>query len=244
MPDLPPYLPLASYPGLIGGFFSRDGGVSHDPFAALNVSYGVGDAPELVQRNRELIKQALGLKTLVSARQIHGDGVLVITDPLDQDQEYDGCDALVTNQVGLGIMIQQADCQAVVLFDPEKMVVANVHAGWRGSVANILARTVERMQEAFGCEPSRIKAAISPSLGPCCAEFVNFHLELPAAFHPYQATANHFDFWAITTMQLQTAGLDPEKITPAGICTRCNHDYFSYRRAARTGRCATVAALA
>lgn len=237
------YVPLPLWNGVAGGFFSRHGGVSQAPFASLNVSYGVGDDPDQVEGNRRLIKENLGLSALVSARQVHGDAIAVIDILAAQDHEYDGFDALITNQPGIGIMIQQADCQAVVLFDPERRVVANVHAGWRGSVANIVARTIQRMTDVFGSNPSRIRAAISPSLGPCCAEFTNFAIELPAAFHQYQVTTNHFDFWAITTMQLQAAGVLAENIQVAGVCTRCDHNYFSYRRTPRTGRCATVVAL-
>lgn len=243
MPNSLSYLPLATWPGLTGGFFNRHGGGSLAPFDSLNVSHGVGDAPALVMSNRRAIKNALGLSVLISAQQVHGDAILVVDSPVTEDCERDGFDALITNQPGIGIMIQQADCQAVVLHDPELRVVANVHAGWRGSVANVAAQTVERMTAAFGCKPSRLRAAISPSLGPCCAEFVNFRSELPAEFHPHQLSANHFDFWAITTMQLQQAGLAPDNISTVGICTRCDHDYFSYRRAALTGRCATVVAL-
>lgn len=242
-PNTPSFHAISCWPGIVGGFFNRLGGVSPAPFESLNVSYGVGDAPALVARNRQTIKTALGLSALISARQVHGDAILIVDSPVTADREHDGFDALITNQQGVGIMIQQADCQAVILHDPEHQVVANVHAGWRGSVANIVAQTVRRMTAVFGSEPSRLRAAISPSLGPCCAEFVNFRTELPAAFHPYQAATNHFDFWAITTMQLYDAGVEPDNISVAGICTRCDHEYFSYRRAAHTGRCATVVAL-
>lgn len=239
----PAYLPFSSWSGVSGGFFTRQGGVSLAPFLALNVSYGVGDDPGLVDHNRSLIKKALGLTSLVSARQVHGDGIAVIDASVAQDLEHDGFDALITNQVGVGLMIQQADCQAVVLSDPERRVVANVHAGWRGSVANIIAKTVQQMKEVFGCKPSEVNAAISPSLGPCCAEFVNFSVELPELFHQHQVSTNYFDFWAITTMQLQSAGILAQNIQRAGVCTRCDSNFFSYRRTPRTGRCATVVAL-
>ncbi|MBA3022704.1 MAG: peptidoglycan editing factor PgeF [Proteobacteria bacterium] len=243
LPKLLPYVPFSSWNRVAGGFFSRHGGRSRTPFAALNVSYGVGDDPSQVDSNRKLIKEALGLNCLVSARQVHGDEIAVIDTPVADDHEHSGFDALITNQPGVGIMIQQADCQAVVLYDSKKRVVANVHAGWRGSVANIVAKTIEEMNSQFGCEPSQIKAAISPSLGPCCAEFVNFAVELPESFHQFQITPNYFDFWAITRSQLQDAGVIPGNIQAAGVCTRCDHNYFSYRRTPSTGRCATVAAL-
>lgn len=237
------FLPIDFLAGLTGGFFNRDGGVSAVPFDSLNVSYGVGDEPDRVRRNRGRLRAALGLKCLLSARQVHGDRILSLSAPHSADDEFDGYDALVTDQPGIGLMIQQADCQAVILYDPGCKVVANVHAGWRGSVANILPKTIQRMTLDFGADPGRILAAISPSLGPCCAEFIHFQSELPESFHAYQVTPAHFDFWAISRLQLEEAGVMPTQIRTAAICTRCDPHYFSYRREGRTGRSATVVAL-
>ncbi len=236
-------IPIDYWKGLTGAFISRHGGVSPPPFASLNVSFGVGDIADRVEANRLLVKESLGLNRLISARQVHGDGILAIGAPPVKDQEYDGYDALITNQPGVGLMIQQADCQAVVLYDPVAHVVANVHAGWRGSAANIVARTIERMRADFGTDSSRVMAAISPSLGPCCAQFVNYPAELPPEFHPFQVRPGYFDFWAITRWQLQDAGVRSTNIRTTGICTRCDPNYFSYRREGQTGRVATVVAL-
>lgn len=237
------FLMIDHWDGVRGGFFTRHGGVSPSPFDSLNVSYGVGDDAAHVAENRSRVKKRLAVQALVSARQVHGDRLLTIAAPPDADYEVDGYDALLTNQPGVGLLIQQADCQAVVLFDPIRRAVANVHNGWRGSVANIVAKTVQRLAADFGSHPNHLLAAISPSLGPCCAEFVNFHQEFPHDFHGHQVTPAHFDFWAITRRQLQQAGVLARNINTAGICTRCDADYFSYRRAPSTGRSGTVVAL-
>lgn len=237
------FIPIDYWQGVTGGFMARLGGVSVPPFDSLNVSLNVGDHGDRVACNRARVKETFGLKCLLSARQVHGDRILSIVLPRTEDHEYDGYDALITNQPGVGLMIQQADCQAVVLYDPVARVVANIHAGWRGSVANIVKRTVQRLQDDFGSEPSRVMAAISPSLGPCCAQFVNYASELPLAFQPFQVRAAYFDFWAITRHQLQEAGVVPTHIRTIGICTRCDPNYFSYRRDGQTGRMATVVAL-
>jgi len=229
--------------GLTGGFFTRHGGVSPAPFDSLNVSYGVGDDAERVECNRTRLKECLGLKSLISARQVHADRILSIGEPQMTDFEHAGYDALITNQPRVGLLIQQADCQAVVLFDPVNRVVANVHSGWRGSVANIIAKTIARMTVDFGSNPALLSAAISPSLGPCCAEFVHFLSELPKEFHGVQVRPAYFDFWAISRKQLQQAGVLPVQIKTAGVCTRCDLNYFSYRREGKTGRSATVVAL-
>ena len=236
-------LPLDLGPGLEGGFFGRQGGVSPPPYDSLNVGLGVGDEPGRVAENRRRIREHLGLTVLVSARQVHGDRILCLSSPVATDAEHDGYDALITDQPGLGLMIQQADCQAVVIFEPVRRVVANVHVGWRGSVAGIIGAVVRRLREEFGAEAARMRAAISPSLGPCCAEFIPYQDTLPAVFHPYQSRPAHFDFWAISRMQLMQAGVPAAGIRVAGICTRCQTGYFSYRREGVTGRGATVVVL-
>lgn len=237
------FLPIDGGADLAGGFFNRHGGVSSGAFDSLNVSYGVGDESECVYRNRTRLKEWLGLKSLISARQVHEDRILSIAEPQHSDCEHPGYDALITNQPGVGLLIQQADCQAVVLHDPRHRVVANIHSGWRGSVANIIAKTIERMTADFGTDPGQIAAAISPSLGPCCAEFVHFQAELPQEFQADQVKPAHFDFWAISRKQLLQAGVASPQIKAAAICTRCDLNYFSYRRDGLTGRSATVVAL-
>jgi YfiH family protein len=233
---------------MIKASLNRFGGVSSSPYDSLNLSYGVGDNPVSVAENRHCLKEELGITTLLSAGQVHGDRCYVSQNLVSADLEVDGYDALMTDQPGLGLMIQQADCQGVTLYDPIHSVIAAIHSGWQGSVKNIIGRTVEKMVSRYNSSPVDIQAYISPSLGPCCAEFVNHRLEFPPSFLDFQVKENYFDFWQISRMQLLQAGLKDRQIETAGICTSCSSDYFSYRRArregdGRTGRCATVIAI-
>jgi len=232
--------PALDFPFISHGVFSRHGGVSPAPWNSCNVSFGLGDRRENVRTNRERIKKTLGLERLVSARQVHGSRVYPVAESSCHDLEADGFDALITDVPGTGLMIQQADCQAVFLVDPVKQAIGIAHAGWRGSVVDIVAETVYAMSREFSSEPADLTAAISPSLGPCCAEFVNFRSELPASLHSYQVRPDYFDFWAISHDQLCSAGVRPENIHTAKVCTRCSKDYFSYRRENKTGRFASV----
>lgn len=225
------------------GVYGRQAGGSSGPYSSLNIGFHVGDDESNVYKNRQKIKEHLQIEKLISAKQVHGKEVLVVDKEPVQDREFEGYDALVTNVSGIGLMIQQADCQAVLLYDPVKRAAANIHSGWRGSVQNIIAETVTVMKSVFGTRPGDVVAAISPSLGPCCSEFLNYKKELPESFHPYQARANHFDFWRISRDQLISAGLDIKNIEISGICTVCNENYFSYRREGVTGRFATVISL-
>ena len=238
-------LPILRFPsleqagGLIHGVSTRQGGVSTGPFHSLNLA-GDQDQPQAVAENRRRLARALGLDRLVSVRQVHGTR-LVDAEEAGEDTEADG---LVTTRPGLGLLIKQADCQAVILAAPGQGVVANLHVGWRGNVRNLPGLGVEHLHRHYRVEPSRLWAAISPSLGPCCAEFVNHRQELPPEFARYRVAGDNFDLWQITWDQLCQAGVRPERIETAGLCTRCDRRFFSYRREGRTGRFGTVVALA
>lgn len=217
-------------------FFSRRGGVSKPPRDFLNVSFGVGDDPAAVEQNRALVKREIGARVLVSSRQVHGSSICVVDQKPESDLELDGYDALITDLGGIGLMIQQADCQGVLLYDCRRQVVAAVHNGWRGSALDIIGRTIARMGDSFGSRPVDIRAWISPSLGPCCGEMVNYEKELPPALHHYQVRPCYFDFWAMSRDQLTATGVFGENIEIAKTCTCCNDEWFSHRRDRQTGR--------
>jgi purine-nucleoside/S-methyl-5'-thioadenosine phosphorylase / adenosine deaminase len=239
---------MKHFNGCTYAFFDRHGGESRPPYSSRNMSYGVGDDDAIVRKNREVVRRTLGLDRLVSAGQVHGDKIHCYDGDSLEGGEIEGVDALMTRQKGVGLMIQQADCQAVLLHDPIRRAIAAIHCGWRGSVNGIIAKTILAMQDHFGCAPEDLSAAVSPSLGPCCAEFINYKQELPREFMRFRVEENHFDFWQITRWQLNMCGLKASAINVAGICTACSQDYFSYRRACRktqgnTGRNCSVVAL-
>lgn len=211
--------------------FNRHGGVSRPPWDSLNIGYSVGDDREDVAANRQRVKRAGGVSVLVTAKQVHGDTVHVVHDDSTEDLAIDSCDSLITDRQGVGLFIQHADCQAIMLYDPVKRVIGAIHSGWRGSVLNIAAKTVTEMTRFFDCAPSSLLALISPSLGPCCAEFVNYREELPESFTSYMVGENHFDFWQITRKQLSDCGVLEGNISLPDTCTKCSGDFFSHRRA-------------
>ncbi len=211
--------PALSSPLLFHGVFNRFGGVSPAPWDSKNVSLGLGDSPENVQSNRAQIKNSLGCEHLISAKQVHDSSVYIVDENPEEDSEVEGFDALITDKPGVGLMIQQADCQAVFFFDPENKAIGIAHVGWKGTVADIIAETVSAMSRAFATEPANLIATISPSLGPCCAEFIHYRSELPVSLHGYQVRPNYFDFWAISRDQLCSAGVKPKNIHVAETCT-------------------------
>jgi YfiH family protein len=137
-----------------------------------------------------------------------------------------------------------ADCQSVILYDPVRKAVGNVHCGWRGHVRNILAKSVAEMTSGFGSRAEDLIAAVGPSLGPCCAEFKTHETIFPAHFKAHMARRNFFDLWALSRAQLIEAGIKTRHVFISGICTRCRTDlFFSHRAEGLTGRFCTVAML-
>ena len=217
------------------GFFNRHGGESKGTYDSLNVGLHVGDEESSVHANRHIVKNAMGASILLSALQVHGTKIHIQNSPQVKDLEVEGYDALITNQPGHALMVQHADCQAVLLYDSVAGVVSAVHNGWRGSVQNILGKVVGAMVREFASRSDNIQAIVGPSLGPCCAEFRNYQSELPEDFVEFQVGENHFDFWRISRKQLLEEGIEKPNIVISEQCTLCSADYFSYRKAVQTG---------
>mmetsp|Transcript_23295 Transcript_23295/g.11225 ORF Transcript_23295/g.11225 Transcript_23295/m.11225 type:complete len:257 (+) Transcript_23295:134-904(+) len=226
------------------GIFTRKNGYSQPPYDSLNVSFDVGDEQKHVEKNRELIQSCSGAEYLSFVNQVHGTEVIICNQKhSDKAAPLEG-DAIVTDKAGKFLVIQVADCQAILMFDPIKKVVANVHSGWRSSIRNIAGKTVNVMKESFGSKTSNIIAGIAPSLGPCCTEFKNYKNEFDQKFLNYKKSTCFFDFWKATCDQLCNAGVNKNNIYTADICTRCNTDtFFSYRKEKNTGRFAAVIGL-
>jgi len=216
--------------------------VSLPPYNELNIGLNVGDDHKAVEENRQIVRIMLNAGELISSGQVHGSRLAVVEGPV-QEECLAGVDGLLTDVCGMALLIQHADCQAVVLYDPRKKAIANIHCGWRGSVSGILIKAVRKMAEVYSSCPHDLWASVSPSIGPCCSEFKDWKSLLPRSIHDFQAAPSHFDFWAITRWQLRSAGLPSEQIELSRICTACSEDYFSYRREGRTGRCATAIML-
>jgi len=163
-------------------------------------------------------------------KQIHSDVVLSADGRV-------GCigegDALITATPGQLIGIRTADCVPILLADSEKRVVAAVHAGWRGTVAQVLRRTVERMAQEYGSKATDVYAAIGPAIGKCCFEVGP---EVAEQFHPDLTSSDeiptHVDLPGSNFQQLVDAGVIAEHIDSSGLCTMCDAAgrFHSFRR--------------
>jgi YfiH family protein len=252
--------PFGKLPWLVHGFSTRPGGVSQlEGRQVLNLSLMEWDTRENVAANRRLLQAALGAEnfTLVPLKQIHSDVIHLFS-----AAPAHACkgDASVTNRPGLLLTVQTADCVPILLVDPNKRVVAAIHAGWKGTLARIAEKAVGRLRLEFGSKPSQLLAALGPSIGPCCYEVgADFVTKFTAQFadaseyfdeprtgdepNPLQWLSMmppghqpaprhvHLDLPKANRAQLLAAGLRPQNIFPSGLCTACRTDlFFSYRR--------------
>ncbi len=252
--DLKEGLQILRFPNLVRfreirhGIFTRLGGVSSKPFDSLNLSQSVGDTAENVEKNRQILFRQMGKGTMVYLEQTHSDRIRTLTKEMEPFVSRDNIqvkgDAIITDLFDKNLVIRTADCQTVFLFDPVRKVVANIHSGWRGSILNIVGKTVKKMKDVFQSEPCNIIAGIGPSLGPCCAEFIHFKKEIPQFLWKYKDSGNRFDFWKLTRDQLVLEGVLPENLVSSNLCTRCRTDlFFSYRGEKITGRFAGAIGL-
>lgn len=167
-------------PWVVHAFSTRKGGASRlKGVAALNLGFVDWDLRENVTGNRSAFVRAISgarapsklsakigrEESLITLRQIHSDVVHVCSRaPAEPSQG----DAILCGQPGLLLGIQTADCVPILLADPRRRVVAAAHAGWRGTLARIAAKTLGRMQLEFGTRPEDVIAALGPAIGPCC----------------------------------------------------------------------------
>ncbi len=236
---------LKAFSQIAHSVFTRKGGVSLPPFDSLNVSLSSGDTKISVLENRTLIANALDRNSeLVLFKQVHGDNIAVLNKNITKES-ISNADGIVTNIKGKLLLISVADCQSIMMFDPLKNVIANIHSGWRGSVKNIIGKCIDVMIKDFGTKAENIIAGIGPSLGPCCGEFVNYKKEIPENLFKYKAKNSfNFDFWELSFDQLVQKGVRATNIENMNICTKCfSKTFFSYRKEKITGRFACVIGL-
>ncbi len=233
---------LDQYSHVFNGVFLRHGGTSIGPYVSLNASTSVGDHPDSVKVNREIIRERSGLNLLVFAKQTHSDIIFEVTKA--NMAKIPECDGLVTKEKNIGLVITHADCQAALFYDKRQDIIAAVHAGWKGLVKNIYGKCVDMLVNKFHSKPEDILVSISPSLCDKHAEFRNYKEEFPKEFWTYQTEPYHFDLWKIATNQLKSKGILDSNIEISGKCTCCDpKDYYSYRSEKVTGRHATVIGL-
>jgi hypothetical protein len=216
---------------LTAGESTRHGGVSLPPFASLNLGKSTGDDPDHLVENKRRFCEAAGMPPdrLAWAKQVHGDQIWLATAP----GGVEGFDALMTQTPGLLLVVSIADCTPILIADPVHRAVAAIHAGWRGTAAGIVSKTLAGMHRHFGTTGSDCLAYVGTCIDECSFEvghevadqFDDSLKRLDPVSGKYfvdlkQANARQLEAFGIPSGQIE--------ISPWSTVLH-NEDYFSHR---------------
>ncbi len=234
-------------------FTDRAGGVSGPPFDSLNLAAVGDDDPSAVATNLCRVQQAFAGTSYgepwALMHQVHGGDVVRVhaadlpAEPAPGVDHLPTADGLVTDEPGVTLVVRVADCVPVLLADPEAGVVAALHVGRPGLVADVLPHGVGAMRE-LGADQARVRAWIGPHVCGRCYEVPESMRDDVEAAVPGTATTTSWgtpavDLGAGVRAQLDAAGIGAQRVEAVGRCTREDPDLFSYRRdGAASGRLA------
>ena len=207
----------------------------------------------IVLNNRKALAEQFGFSpsAYVFASQVHDNRVAVVRDEdrgkgaFERSLYLCDIDAMVTNRKGICLVTQAADCVPILFYDPVKKAIGAAHAGWKGTVAKIPAEVVKSFIAEFGSNPKDLVVGIGPSIGSCCYEVGG---EVVAMVKDSFGSTDElilgnakfskpvFDLWKANYKTLVEAGVNPENIEIAGMCTKCNNHHFFSARAGDKGR--------
>ena len=235
--------------GLKHGFSTRKGGVSKEHLTSLNLSFSVEDAKENVLENFRRIGERFGKtpEDFVLSKQSHETKVLKVGTKdrgkgITKDRDYEGIDALITDEEGIILSCFSADCVPILFYDPIHKAVGACHSGWRGTKGKILQNVVEEMRKHFSSNPAEILVAIGPSI---CKEQYVVSEDLALSFledypdlgedtaSPIQRISKdkfQLDLWDLNRRIALDCGIKEEHISISGYCTMENPElFFSHR---------------
>ena len=212
-------------PQLVAGVSTRHGGKSIQAYQTLNLGLHTDDHPDMVQQNLSLFCADLGITTDTLARsyQIHGDVIWETKEP----GYTSGYDAIIAHAPGIFAGVGIADCCPILLADPVRKTTAAIHAGWKGTVAQIVSKTASAMISQ-GSNPADILAYIGP-----CISLAHFEVGDEVADHfelkERRGARWHVDLKASNEAQLSSLGISQIEISE--YCTIENNDlFFSHRK--------------
>ena len=192
---------------------------------------------ERAGRRRQMARDiGLDPEKLCHCVQIHDRRIAVIDAPRPSGP-LEGVDAVATALPGVPLMSFSADCPLVLAVDPVRGAIGLAHASWRCTVAGLTEKLVQTMVERLGCVAGDMLAGVGPGAGPCCYE-VGRDVRAAAAALPEHETLFatregrlYFDLRRANAAQLARAGVRPENVEVAEVCTLCRNDlFYSFRR--------------
>lgn len=198
---------------------------------------GHGFADRYADTSSEGVAESFGFSGIARLNQVHGKDVFMLRDSSGAaGRSLPDADAIVTSLAGIGIGVSTADCVPILLTDDRGIVAGAVHAGWRGTVLRILDTVIEKIGKEYGLPPSALNAVIGPSVGRCCYEVrEDVASRIREGFEDWErymapsgASGYVLDLPGINRSVLERAGVG--RIEVIGLCTKCNTDFYSFRR--------------
>lgn len=248
--------------------------ISHGYVIGLDKSFKIYSNPlndeikknELAKKSYKIICDELNLdyNNIVTTDQKHTNNIQKIDEKLNNDEPdfniYKDTDGLITNKSNIILSTVNADCILLILYDPIRKVIANVHSGWRGTLQRISTKTVEKMQKEYNCDPKDIICCMSPSIRKehfevdedvykmFYEEFKDLNSEninIYSEKNNIDCNKYYIDTILINKLILKNKGLKLQNIIDSGICSVCNKDRIhSYRaKGKKAGRGTLVIAL-
>ena len=234
---------FSSFSNLIAVQSTRHGGSSSFPYSSLNLGLNTKDRRENILENRRFFFQSLGFQPeqVLHSHQVHGNRVLVGR----RAGAFDGYDAIITNQMNIFCSVTTADCTPILIYDAGRKVVAAIHAGWRGTVQQIVSNTLQQMKAEFNTQGRDCFAYIG-----ACIDENSYEVGEEVAVHfssPYKRFDDYkqkyfINLKAANQDQLLTFGIPNVQIEVSPFCTYLdNEDFFSHRKEkGKTGRMLAV----
>ena len=227
-------------------FALRHGGVSKGLYSSLNFRTAGKDSKQNIIQNLDILCKSIEVNPndVYKAHQYHTDRVEIINNQNKEKYRFhkfcvEDIDGYITNQKNIATLITTADCNPIILYDPIKNVVSNVHSGWKGTVKQIYLKAAMKMHDVFNCSYKDIIVCVGPSIKKCC--WLSQDLKLKELFKTIWPYTNEYienkengyfgvDFPYVIKKDLIDLGLVRDNIVLSNICTCCNADsFFSYR---------------
>lgn len=240
--------------GFANGFSTRLGGVSAFPENDLNLAGFGEDSVENIRENRRRFLGVFeGDFELSTVWQIHGDRVKKVAGLKDAKNTEEKFDALISDLPNLLVGVKTADCVPVLIGDEKTGSFAAVHAGWRGTVASIVVKTIEKMKREYGSAAEDLICAIGPAAS--CRRYEVGQDVIDAFSEEFSTGGKLFvetrpghaliDLHLANREQLESSGVPEKNIFTAPFCTIERTDlFFSYRaenkKFGKTGRLLSV----
>lgn len=237
----------------IHGIISRHGGISRSPWDSLNLGGTVGDDHESVLENRRrtfnFFEREVG--SMFDVWQVHSTTTICTRKPRGLNEAHPKADAIFTDSAKVTLFMRFADCVPILIYDPSHKIVGIIHAGWKGTVNNIVKESIQTIINHYNVNPSNLVAGIGPSIGPdhyiVGTEVIT---QARSTFGDYSENLfktvdgkTYFNLWKANEYLLRMQGV--ESIECSEICTACHlEDWYSHRAEnGATGRFGALIAL-